>query len=1177
MASIIKTTTLNCAGLLDFTKRSNIFRRLITLEIDIAFLQEIHSSDANRFNQWADSVNYMAFFSPGINNKSCGVAILIRKSLDFKLNHFRPDPEGRVAQIDCLIYNSPARLVCIYAPNIQTHRKEFFRLLPLIFATTRPLICGGDYNVIENLFLDKTSHKKGGDEGFDILKAACDDYNLIDIFRVKWPDKIAFSFERGNIKSRLDKFYISRVLEKDVRNIDYIPCDFSDHNWLDLSFSLPKISIDVGKGFWKLNVSILDRPEVVAAIESAWHNEIQPQLYHDGVWWDEAKRRFKNILIDVSSSISRESKVKLKCLEDELLFYTELNYNSPITNLYSAEIEAIKAEISDFIMQKNEGAKIRSKANFLENSEKPTRYFLKREAVRTHDKIIKELFDNEENCCYDDIPNITRICRNFYSHLFTSEEWHCCDDNVRDDFLSDLPQLSQSDSDKCEGYLDFEECLEAIKGMSNCKTPGKDGLPKEFYQKFFYLFGPDFVAMINMCYDLDKLTPSQREAILSLLVKDPKMRIHLSYYRPISLLNCDYKIVAKCLANRAKKVLPMIIHPDQSCSIPKRTITDNCHLLRNVIDLCEMRNIPAALLGLDQLKAFDRVEFNYLFSALEAFGFGHGFVKWIRVLYNDCSCQVLVNGFLADPYRVLRGIRQGCPLSSILYVICIEPLLVKIRSDPNIRGLSPPSGGNEIKLTAYADDNNPIVTDIPSISRVINVATQFGLASGGRLNLNKSTGTLLGAAKQWSLPPHVIESGIKWVPFSKMLGCRLGVCDVKKENWELVLEKTQKAFNEHSSRSLSLNGKAVVVNAVIFSKLWYVGKIITLNTHYLDKLYTQLRAFNWNIRSKDGERTQTIKLARETLCLRSSDGGVGLVDVRLKLQAFRIMHIIDFLYGPWHPWKDIATYWISMDLRQYKTDLFTNASPHALRKPKFYAICVKNFVDFRNKHPEVLLTSMTTKSLYNILLDDFDHIPKIVEKHPGTDYTLIFPHCNDKHYDPHVRALTFKIVHEIIGTKENLFKINCKGGSISSVTDPYCPSCPGVVESSIHVFCRCPVTSRLWSVVQDLLFGLCNHRLKPDKQMVCFNIFPTVLAKQDIFIAKQVVGLAKFAIWKMRNSRIFERRRANEHDLLNLFLCLLKSRVLADNHRWADQKFRKHWCHKNIICAKSGSSVEFII
>ena len=114
---------------------------------------------------------------------------------------------------------------------------------------------------------------------------------------------------------------------------------------------------------------------------------------------------------------------------------------------------------------------------------------------------------------------------------------------------------------------------------------------------FFHLFGHDFVEMTNFCYDMDKLTPSQRQAVLTLLVKDKTMRIFLSFYRPISLLQCDYKIVAKCLANRAKKVLPMIIHRDQSCSIPGRTISNNCHLLRNVIDYCEMRNIAACILA----------------------------------------------------------------------------------------------------------------------------------------------------------------------------------------------------------------------------------------------------------------------------------------------------------------------------------------------------------------------------------------------------------------------------------------------------------------------------------------------------------------------------------------------------------------------------------------------------
>ena len=645
------------------------------------------------------------------------------------------------------------------------------------------------------------------------------------------------------------------------------------------------------------------------------------------------------------------------------------------------------------------------------------------------------------------------------------------------------------------------------------------------------------------------------------------MRIFLSFYRPIPLLQCDYKIVAKCLANRAKKVLPMIIHRDQSCSIPGRTISNNCHLLRNVIDYCEMRNIAACILGCDQMKAFDRVEFDYLFKVLEAFGFGHGFIKWIRVLYNDCTCQVLVNGHLTDPYQIMRGIRQGCPLSSILYVLCIEPLCHKIRANPSIKGIQPPTGP-EIKLSAYADDSNPIVTDIPSIGNVFSTFKRFGEASGGKLNLSKSTGTLLGAAKRWSLPDDLF--GIQWVPFSKTLGCQLGTCNIYKENWDPIVESVTKQIKSQNSRVLSLRGKAIVVNSKVLSKLWYVGKIFILPDIFLQPILTSIFAdFIW--KKKYNREYVCEKIARNTLYLHPADGGIGLVNIQLKLKAFRILHVIDFIFGEEHPWKDFASFWIGLGLRRFNEDRFTNASPHSFDRPLFYKTAFLDFLDFQSKHPDITLFGLTSKRVYDILLDDVGHVTNIAQENPHINYDLIFTSCDDKHYCPQVRCLTYQTAHEVVRTRQWLHQ---KKPEV--YRDPSCPCCRSYVETLDHLFFKCPIVSDVWSVVQDFMYGLCNHRLKICRALVIYNLYPPVLNKRDLFIAKQVVGYAKRAIYHMRmqlcNSMV---RPYNGQELLFFFLALLKSRVRADNYRLPDNKFRKLWCHKNVICAKSGNSMEF--
>ena len=205
---------------------------------------------------------------------------------------------------------------------------------------------------------------------------------------------------------------------------------------------------------------------------------------------------------------------------------------------------------------------------------------------------------------------------------------------------------------------------------------------------------------------------------ITLLCKDSNHPEYMSNYRPISLLNVDNKILTKTLSKRLEKVLDQIIHPDQSCGVPNRSIIDNCHLIRDIIDYSNIKNINGILLSLDQEKAFDKISHQYLFEALKAFGFGKNFITWIKAIYNDVYSSVIVNHFISEPFPVRKSVRQGCCLSPLLYIICLEPVLIKIRNDQDIKGFKIP-GKDEQKITAFADDSNFTLLDDYSVEKVI--------------------------------------------------------------------------------------------------------------------------------------------------------------------------------------------------------------------------------------------------------------------------------------------------------------------------------------------------------------------------------------------------------------------------------------------------------------------------
>ena len=176
--------------------------------------------------------------------------------------------------------------------------------------------------------------------------------------------------------------------------------------------------------------------------------------------------------------------------------------------------------------------------------------------------------------------------------------------------------------------------------------------------------------MKNDFYEVDQaskqkgdLPNSMYTALIRLIFKNKGEKIDLKNWRPISLLNVDYKIIAKAVTNRLSKFMPHIIGEEQSCGVNGRNIHDNLSILRDVTDYVNIFNTRAALLSIDQEKAFDRVDRNYLFSVMEKMGLPVNLINWIKVLYTKTRSSVIVNNFIGESFEVKRGIRQGCPLS----------------------------------------------------------------------------------------------------------------------------------------------------------------------------------------------------------------------------------------------------------------------------------------------------------------------------------------------------------------------------------------------------------------------------------------------------------------------------------------------------------------------------------
>ena len=250
--------------------------------------------------------------------------------------------------------------------------------------------------------------------------------------------------------------------------------------------------------------------------------------------------------------------------------------------------------------------------------------------------------------------------------------------------------------------------------------------------------------VLNDSFSFGIVPPSLRRALISLIFKKGD-RLECKNWRPISLLNGDYKLCARALAGRLLKVLHHIISPDQTCGVLGRFIGENVAFLRDLVDFTSESGTPAAILSLDQEKAFDKVDWPFLFRTLSCLGFGQPFISWVRLLYSGVRSAILVNGYTSNFFWPFRGVRQGCPLSPLLHVISIEVLAANLRSHPDIVGLRPSGLNCALPVVSlYADDTSVIASSPAAIHAVFNVYRVFESGSGSWLNLDKYKGLWLG-------------------------------------------------------------------------------------------------------------------------------------------------------------------------------------------------------------------------------------------------------------------------------------------------------------------------------------------------------------------------------------------------------------------------------------------------
>lgn len=267
------------------------------------------------------------------------------------------------------------------------------------------------------------------------------------------------------------------------------------------------------------------------------------------------------------------------------------------------------------------------------------------------------------------------------------------------------------------------------------KTPGPDGLTKEFYTENWKSVIGSLAEIFNNALAFQSTCESWNESHVTLIPKKGNTN-EIKNWRPISLLNFDYKILTKIIATRLKRIMPKMILQTQKCSVPNRSITDAIRNIDSIREHCNRSNKEKIISNFDQRKAFDLVNHCFMFKILEKMKLGSRIISNIRRLYQRAFSRVNVNGALTEEIQLCRGLRQGCPLSVALYTIVADPLARKINNNEDVIGIK--IGKTITKLQQYADDVTTTVKNINSLQIVLDTFRQYEEVTGQQPNEEKT-------------------------------------------------------------------------------------------------------------------------------------------------------------------------------------------------------------------------------------------------------------------------------------------------------------------------------------------------------------------------------------------------------------------------------------------------------
>ena len=441
--------------------------------------------------------------------------------------------------------------------------------------------------------------------------------------------------------------------------------------------------------------------------------------------------------------------------------------------------------------------------------------------------------------------------------------------------------LSEEENRALIAPFSLAEIEVVVKESDGNKSLGPDGFNFTFFKEFWYLLKHEVRMMFDQFYANEVLPKSFLSYFVTLIPK-VKVPVSLKEYRPISLLGSLYKFLSKVLATRLSKVMNSIISGSQSAFLKGRHLVDGVLVVNEVVDLAKQTKRECLILKVDFEKAYDSVDWGFLEYMMRRVGICDKWVRWMKACVFGGNMSILVIGSPTEEICVRRGLKQGDPLASFLFLLVAEGFSGLMTNAVNMnlfQGFEIKRGGLVISHLQYAD--NTLCIGVPSVENLWTLKAMlrgFEMASGLKVNFHKST--LIGV----NVSRDFMEGACRFLhckegstPFT-YLGLPVGANPKKLSTWEPMLSKLRNRLNSWGNKYVSLGGRIVLLNSVLNAIPIFYLSYLKIPEKVMKVVIHIQRNFLWG-GVGGGRKICWVNWKR--VCQPRSNGGLGVRDVKL--------------------------------------------------------------------------------------------------------------------------------------------------------------------------------------------------------------------------------------------------------------------------------------------------------